>query len=130
MPSSPKSLPRRRPARPRRRAGLLSLALCVAGPAACGSDTDPACDRSYLRYENFGAPFLVSWCRPCHSAQLPPDLRQDAPLDVNFDTVEDARSWAHRIVLTTGSGGTMPPAGGPSDDERALLVEWLRCGGP
>jgi hypothetical protein len=39
------------------------------------------------------------------------------------------------IDLATGApspGGTptMPPAGGPSGEERALLAEWLACGAP
>jgi uncharacterized membrane protein len=120
------------PARRRGRA-LAALALTAAAATAavaCGADTDPRCDRSFLRYANFGAPFIVSWCRACHSAALAPDARQDAPVDVNFDTLDDIRRWSPRITLRAGLATTMPPAGGPSADERALLVEWLRCGAP
>ena len=59
-------------------------------------------------------------------------MRQRAPADVNFDTLRDIRAWSNRIRLTAGSdpGATMPPAGGPSAGERAMLVEWLSCGSP
>jgi hypothetical protein len=100
----------------------------LLGLAACGHDTDPHCDRSFLRYDNFGAPFLVNWCRACHSAGLPPDMRQLAPANVNFDTLAEIRTWSSRIDYTTAHGTSMPPAGGPSPDERDMLGEWLRCG--
>ncbi len=107
---------------------LRSLALVAT--AACGTDTDVTCASSQLTYDNFGGPFVVNWCRDCHSAQLPAGMRQDAPADVNFDTLDEIRTWSRRISLTAGTGTTMPPAGGPTDDERKLLVEWLRCGAP
>lgn len=98
--------------------------------AACGADTDRTCAQSYLRYDNFGAPFIVNWCRACHSADTPPGMRQQAPDDVNFDNLSEIRRWSLQIRLTSGQGGSMPPAGGPSDDERRMLVEWLGCGAP
>lgn len=118
-----------------------SLALVVA-LAACGNDVatqvgddeppppDPdACETSFLDYGNFGAPFVVNWCRGCHSSAVPAGMRQRAPLDVNFDTEADVRLHAERIrVRSTGATPTMPPAGGPSAEERALLAEWLACG--
>jgi uncharacterized membrane protein len=104
--------------------------LLVVALAACGSDTDPACDASFLRYDNFGSPFLSNWCRACHSAALPADMRQLAPVDVNFDTLDEIRRWSRFIELAAGEGVAMPPAGGPSADERAMLTEWLRCGAP
>jgi len=70
---------------PAARAALLSIALA----AGCGDDTDPSCDLSFLRYDNFGSPFIINWCRACHSDQLPPDMRQDAPADINFDNLDE-----------------------------------------
>lgn len=103
----------------------------AAGLAAgCGADTDPDCARSFLRYDNFGAPFLANWCRDCHSAGLPADMRQEAPAGVDFDNLAEVRLWSRRIRLTAGQGSSMPPAGGPSAAERELLVEWLGCGAP
>jgi uncharacterized membrane protein len=104
---------------------LLVLAL---GAAACGSDLDPTCASSDLTYETFGAPFVTSWCRGCHSRDQ--TMRQQAPEDVNFDTHADAVQLADAIRALAGVGRAMPPAGGPSLDERALLVVWLDCGAP
>lgn len=102
----------------------------LAALLGCGADTDPACAQSYLRYDNFGAPFIVNWCRACHSADTPPSMRQQAPADVNFDNLSEIRHWSLQIRVTAGQGSSMPPAGGPSAEERRLLVEWLRCGAP
>lgn len=98
-------------------------------PDAAPADAAPdPCRSSYLTYDNFGAPFIADWCRGCHASGLPPDMRQNSPLAVNFDDLDDARTWAERIVARAGVATTMPPAGGPSPEERALLVEWVGCG--
>ena len=110
--------------------------------AACGTDvrppdesidpTDPIadkCDSSYLDYTNFGAPFTLNWCRGCHSSTIPQAQRQKAPMTVNFDTLGDVQKWSERIdALAATDAPTMPPAGGPSTAERALLKEWIECG--
>jgi uncharacterized membrane protein len=117
-----------------------SLVIFVIGVAACGNDSgapppgpdpiDPdACETSYLAYDNFGAPFVVNWCRGCHSSSVPEGMRQNAPVGVNFDTGADVLEWQERIrIRATGAQPTMPPAGGPSTQERALLAEWIACG--
>lgn len=113
--------------------------------AACGNDigSDPIndddddgepppvaqCDSSFLDHDNFGAPFVANWCRGCHSSAVPMNMRQKAPIDVNFDGEGDLVVWAERIkIRASGDKPTMPPAGGPSDEERALLAEWIQCG--
>jgi uncharacterized membrane protein len=103
----------------------LLLALVVA---ACG-DNDPgtACDRSALNYDTFGEPYVADWCRGCHSADLSPAMRQGAPVAVNFDTLDDVRAQLQMVEYVT-SNELMPPAGGPTDDERALMMQWLTCG--
>ena len=124
---------------------LMELGLAVL-LAACGTDSAPAehappddnmptpvdpsaCETSYLTYDNFGAPFVINWCRGCHSDAVPPAMRQKAPTDANFDTLAEVQMWSDRIASkVTGMAPTMPPAGGPSDEERALLAEWLACG--
>ena len=114
----------------------LSLAFVLA---ACGNDSatqppgpDPqpdTCEQSYLRYDNFGAEFTANWCRGCHSSKVPAGMRQNAPIDVNFDDAADLHDWGARIrVRATGEAASMPPAGGPSAEERALLAEWIDCG--
>jgi uncharacterized membrane protein len=93
-------------------------------PEACETET-------YLRYDNFAAGFSADWCRGCHSSAVPEGGRQDAPLDVNFDTEADLVKWRERILVrATGATPTMPPAGGPSEEERQLLREWIDCGMP
>ena len=104
------------------------LALVVS---ACGEDRRAAtCATPRVTYETFGAPFVLDWCRGCHSAQLIPSMRQDAPLSVNFDTLAELRAQAERIRELAGTTARMPPRGGPSPEERELLVEWIDCGMP
>ena len=118
---------------------ILLAACLVLG--ACGNDVgteagdpppppDPdTCATSYLTYNNFGEPFALDWCRGCHSSAIPTGMRQKAPIGVNFDTQADVAHWRERILIrVAGAQPTMPPAGGPPDEERALLAEWLGCG--
>lgn len=121
--------------------------MLVAALAACGTEYSPdepgegtpppnvievepdACETSYLDYETFGAPFVSNWCRGCHSSELPAGMRQRAPMMVNFDSVDDVRTWKLRIAARAATvDASMPPAGGPSLEERTLLAEWLACG--
>jgi uncharacterized membrane protein len=121
---------------------MRSLLLSALLVAACGNDVgmppgpdpdpepDPdACETSYLDYGNFGAPFVTNWCRGCHSSAVPANMRQKAPIDVNFDDEADTLEWKERILArATGDKANMPPAGGPTTEERALLAEWITCG--
>jgi hypothetical protein len=125
---------------------VASIAL-VALLAACGTDSVPrdegegsgenepivvdpdVCETSYLDYDNFGAPFVINWCRGCHSSVVPVNMRQKAPVDANFDNLEQVQMWGERIATrAAGTMPNMPPAGGPSAEERALLAEWIACG--
>ncbi len=91
----------------------------------------PCPSGSDLTYENFGEPFLLTWCTGCHSSNLPASARENAPIAVNFDTVDEVRTQAPKIWLMAGdSNTTMPPAGGPQPEDRTLLGEWLACGAP
>ncbi len=123
------------------RSALRSLAFGLVVLAACGTDTmtggddepDPppedVCKTSYLDYSNFGKPFALDWCRGCHSSSVPSNMRQKAPVGVDFDTLADVQHWKERIAIrATGPMPTMPPAGGPSEEERTLLAEWVGCG--
>jgi uncharacterized membrane protein len=121
-----------------RSAVFLALAACTgelagdtadAGPAPPDAPPPVSCDDSVLRYSNFGEPFVLDWCRGCHSAGVPDGMRQGAPEGVDFDTHEQVATYAPRILArATGAIPSMPPAGGPSDAERAWLAEWLACG--
>ncbi|MBK7534957.1 MAG: hypothetical protein IPI49_06165 [Myxococcales bacterium] len=117
--------------------GHLSVA-CLAALwlAGCAEDAeappppDPKlCQESTLSYQNFAAPFVITWCRGCHGKDQPVAMRQNAPVGVDFDTAEQVRAGSARILLrATGAAPTMPPAGGPSEQERELLAEWIACG--
>jgi len=97
---------------------------------ACGSRGDTGtCDRDPpLTYDNFGQAYLTKHCVGCHGTYLPEELREGAPIGIDLDTYDDALFWAERIqARATGSSPTMPPGGGPSEEERAKLQEWLNC---
>ena len=91
---------------------------------------DPdVCETSFLSYDNFGEPFVLDWCRGCHSSAVPAGMRQKAPAAINFDTHADVQEWRDRIAARAAAAdATMPPAGGPTAEERKLLAEWLACG--
>jgi hypothetical protein len=114
------------------------LGVLVAGGAlgfGCQGEeeasTETTCDSSQaLDYESFGGPFFLNWCTGCHSSKIPEGSRQEAPLDINFDSIDDIRSHGRRIVDKAVHTHKMPPAGGPTDTERELLGQWLGCGAP
>ena len=127
------------------------LALCAA---ACSTEVDATADaaalpdgspwhdgmtlaerpcppNSILTYTNFGSGFVSEYCLGCHGADVPESMRHGAPLTTTFDTPAEIRQHATRIYARAGDGyTTMPPAGGPSLEARALLGEWLACGSP
>lgn len=122
---------------------LFAVAVLALGAAACSADAgeggeppppppDPnskLCQESTLTYQNFAAPFVITWCRGCHGEAQPVAMRQNAPVGVNFDTADQVRGSSVRILArATGSEATMPPVGGPSEEEKALLAEWIACG--
>lgn len=112
---------------------LPALALLLL---ACGDADDDSgvaagdCDRApALTYDNFGKGFMDTHCAGCHSSLYPEDLREGAPLGVDLDTYAGVLDWHERVgARALGDSPTMPPGGGPSDEERARLAEWLACG--
>lgn len=113
---------------------LLALSLLVA----CGepepkppeeSDPGPLCETGLdVTWEGWAAGFMLSQCQPCHASETP--NRYGAPVSVSFDTLEDCRAQAGAIEDAVLTRASMPPAGGITDDERALLARWLDCGLP
>jgi len=94
-------------------------------------DERPCPDDSFLTYENFGGPFMLSYCTTCHSSRLLADMRQGSPIEINFDGIEDIRDQADRIwIRAADQNQTMPPVGPPEDLDRMRLGEWLACGAP
>jgi hypothetical protein len=80
-----------------------------------------------VSYEDFAGPFLLNWCVGCHSSSLDEAHRKMAPLGMDFDTLEGVRAHADRIKVRVAELKNMPPLGGPSDEDRALLAEWIDC---
>jgi len=94
-------------------------------------DERPCPTDSFLTYENFGGPFVNNNCTGCHHSALADGERQNAPPGSDFETVALIRTHADRIWARSGDdNATMPPAGPPAAEERALLGEWLACGAP
>lgn len=102
------------------------------GAPAWGSlDERPCPEDSALSLEDFGAPFMLTYCTGCHHSALAADERAGAPLGLDFDTLAGVRAHADRIWARSGDqNDTMPPVGPPPADARARLGEWLACGAP
>lgn len=89
------------------------------------------CDE--LTWENFAQQFFVDYCLRCHSETLVSDLaRTDAPVGINYDTIEGVREFKKRIRLRAGELGDMPPrllaVPRPNEEERVRLIQWIDCG--
>ncbi|MES2645176.1 MAG: hypothetical protein V4850_37155 [Myxococcota bacterium] len=107
---------------------FVALAGCTGAPVSDTADTG-ACDHTpALTWANFGQGWMDKHCVGCHSSLLRDDQRNGAPPSVNLDTWDDAVFWGGRIgARSLGDAPTMPPGGGPSEEERRLLAEWLDC---
>lgn len=102
---------------------MLLLACAMEEPVDTGCAHEPE-----LTWANFGEPFMIQYCNGCHATTQPEALREGAPLSVNFDSYSGVLAQAERIVArAVPADATMPPGGGPSAEERALLGEWLGC---
>jgi len=99
---------------------------------ASGSDTGLDCEarEPALDYANFGEGFLRKHCTACHSSAIEDaEMRNGAPVGVDLDTYDDAFALAERIRarVIDPESPTMPPGGGPTEEELAQLDEWLAC---
>jgi hypothetical protein len=112
---------------------VLLLALLPALPA-CGDDESTAAqpeepcgeNTPLVSWDTFGQAFLSTYCQGCHASTAPD--RQSAPDSVVFDTEEDALMFKEFILtVATGDTPTMPPNGGPTEDDRERLSVWLTC---
>lgn len=114
------------------RAGIFGLAMILASCSDKTTEDDTgsppgACDDApVVTWNNFGQGFLIENCQSCHASTSP--NRHDAPEAVVFDTLADVKAQKDRIqARALGEDPTMPPEGGVSDDDRALLQIWLDC---
>lgn len=101
------------------------------GPASTGEVDDP-CEDSILRWDNFGGPFMSTWCTPCHHSSSPTAGRAGAPCSVNFDRHGDVKFRALQVLdlAVVQEPRPMPPATFIPEDELALLKQYLECGAP
>jgi uncharacterized membrane protein len=114
------------------RRGLFVVAALVAcgGPSADvpGETADtggPCVDAPVATWENFGAGFVTQHCQACHAGSAPD--RHGAPDDVRFDSREETEALAERVLARVVDAGDMPPSGGVSADDLAMVGYWLAC---
>ncbi len=114
---------------------LAIVALCLA-TTACGepgeADNAPAdpCEDLPWNFANTGEPFMRDWCTSCHHSELEDGDRPPGTQGVNFDSYEDVFERLERIESRALTTLTMPPAGGPPEDQLQRLQEWIDCGAP
>jgi uncharacterized membrane protein len=108
-----------------------ALGACALG--ACPPEPDPdeefCRDAPLLTWNNFGRGFVTQHCQSCHGSEVEGEDRNEAPLDVNFDTVEQV--WLRKpeiLAYVPPDEPFMPPEGGVSEEDKDLLKYWLRCG--
>lgn len=96
--------------------------------------TEASCpDGLALTYENFGKPFMETYCTRCHHSELHGADRQGAPLYHDFDSLFGIVVVANHVDWYAAAGPAavneiMPPEGAaPSLEERYQLGEWLAC---
>lgn len=108
----------------------LTLALllgCADKNEESGGDSSFCGTAPTVTWDTWGAGFVTESCQSCHASTSPD--RNGAPDGVVFDTEEDVAARASLILaVATGDAPTMPPEGGVSEDDRALLEIWLTCG--
>ena len=75
-------------------------------------------------YETWAEGFFISKCQPCHA----PEARDifGAPA-IEMNTREEIVEIIDIIEDSVLVHERMPPGGGLSEDERALLQEWMEC---
>lgn len=108
---------------------------CCSEESVIGPRTQSVCPPTpTLTYENFGKPFMESYCLECHAKDKLGDARQGAPEFHDFETPGEIRIHAEHIDETSASGPAatnegMPPANNPKPSlaERQMLGEYLQC---
>jgi uncharacterized membrane protein len=87
------------------------------------------CETTTASYATVADPFMRTWCTPCHHTELEGPDRPLGSEGVNLDTYELVISHLDRIeARALADTPTMPPGGGPSDEELTRLELWLECG--
>ena len=118
---------------------IFAFACLAACSSSTGTSTGATCQTSAapLTYDSFGHQFMTTYCTGCHSSTLKGAMRQGAPDDDNFDTLEGVMAAASEIDGIAGAGpkamnADMPPeecstCEKPTADERRQLASWIAC---
>jgi len=100
---------------------VLFAAACTSSTSTGITAADLECPAdSTLTYANFGSAFLTDNCLSCHTTKQTPALTTQVQVQANQAAIIRAAVTSNR----------MPDGGSISDEERALLGEWLTCGAP
>ncbi|MBP7437857.1 MAG: hypothetical protein KBA16_09075, partial [Bacteroidia bacterium] len=76
------------------------------------------------------APIFQERCISCHSAKPTDDVQKIAPNGVMFDTPDQIKKMADRILVRAVQTHTMPQANktGMTEAERQLIGDWINQG--
>ena len=112
--------------------GAAIVVSCGGDKADSANEAGPDCSRHpALNWDNFGKPHMDKHCNGCHSVLIPLEQRQNAPIGVDFNTYGDVLEWYDRIIARSTKKvldePSMPPGGGLSDGELAMVLEWFEC---
>ena len=106
--------------------GLLLVGACDEPPADVLVEVGVCDTGPQQSWETFGQGFMRSQCQGCHASTAVD--RFGAPENVVFDTEQDVATFAERILArAAGPDADMPPAGGPSKEDRVRLERWITC---
>lgn len=104
------------------------MLIALLGCASNGElPADPATDACATAPDYAEADaFLTTWCTACHGTMVVGAARHGAPVGLNLDSADGVSTWAASAAGAVGDG-RMPPAGGPTEAERASFVAWVGC---
>lgn len=68
-------------------------------------------------------------CTGCHASTLEGADREGAPVNINFDVYETAKTYADDASNEVAEGG-MPPSGSVTEEQKQSLYTWAQCGTP
>lgn len=124
----------------------LFLAACSNPVPTPTGTVCPDPDPGDLTYDNFGKPFMESYCTMCHASTLPRSQRNGAPIYHDYDSLLGVLETPDHIDEQAGSGPNaenelMPPGRCPSEPggalnssckaptpaERKQLAMWIAC---
>ena len=95
---------------------------------------DTASCADVYTWTTVGAPFVTTWCTPCHSPELLDTAdRQGAPVHVVIDSPETVQQWAlviEAVMWSEDEEVRMSHGGGPTAEELTAFQAWLDCGAP